>query len=66
MKQNDKLKKKHSTSYVTYMTYNSGNVCILSVILPKQGSSTFQIVRATLTISMMSAGHKAMLRHLEL
>jgi hypothetical protein len=25
-----------------------------------QGSSTFQIVRATLTISMMPAGHKAM------
>jgi hypothetical protein len=25
----------------------------------KQGSSTFQIVRATLTISMMPAGHKA-------
>jgi hypothetical protein len=31
-----------------------------------QGSSTFQIVRATLTISMMPAGHKAILRHLEL
>jgi hypothetical protein len=26
----------------------------------KQGSSTFQIVRATLTISKMPAGHKAM------
>jgi hypothetical protein len=31
-----------------------------------QGSSTFQIVRATLTVSMMPAGHKAILRHLEL
>jgi hypothetical protein len=31
-----------------------------------QESSTFQIVRATLTILMIPAGHKAILRHLEL
>jgi hypothetical protein len=32
----------------------------------RQRSSTFQTVRATLTILMMPAGHKAILRHVEL
>jgi hypothetical protein len=54
-------------AYACLVRVHGHFIAKLNLLNPlSQGSSTFQIVRATLTISMMPAGHKAILRHLEL
>jgi hypothetical protein len=55
--------------YVSFFKRTCGLYLVVTATVTyylSQGSSTFQTVWATLTISMMPAGHKAILRHLEL